>query len=251
MAKLLLADSDEARAARLAAALAPAGHEVTVARSGSYALTMLERGRPDLILTRLRIDDMDAAELAAVVRGDPATRTIPMVVLDADAGADLPDVDLVLNGATPMAVVLMGIENVLGMHRQSPRTTADSRAAVPTGLRGSLAVMDLPEVSQAIALGTKTGRLSLALTSGRGVVVFEAGRIVHAEYAGLTGSKAFAGLVRAARLGGDFSFTAADRDEIRAIARTIHGSVDRLLLTVASDIDEAPVAATSPHAEGN
>jgi CheY-like chemotaxis protein len=252
MAKLLLADPDGARAAALAAALGSAGHDVTVARSGSYALTMLERGRPDLIITRNFIGDMDGAELTGVVRTDPTTEMVAMVLLDDGSAADVPDVDLVLDGASSLPVLLTCIENVLGVHRQARRSPVAPRSTSPTGLRGSLAIMDLTEVVQAIALGTKTGWLRLTLSGGIGTLVFDGGRIVHAEYGSLKGEGAFAALVSAARTGGDFGFTAADRAEVRGITRTIQKSVDRLLLTVASDIDEGRAVTTpSTPAEGS
>jgi CheY-like chemotaxis protein len=253
MAKLLLADPDPARAADLAAALGTAGHDVTVAPSGSYALTMLERGRPDLIVTRNLVDDMDGAELTAVVRADPAAQTIPMMLLDDGSAADVPDVDLVLDGASNLSVILTCIENVLGVHRRTPSPPPVApRPAPATGLRGSLTVMDLPEVAQAIALGTKTGRLNVTLSGGPGTIVFDGGRVVHAEYGTLNGLGAFAALVREARAGGDFSFTAADRADVRGITPTIQGSVERLLLSIASDIDDAGAVTTgSTHVEGS
>jgi len=110
--------------------------------------------------------------------------------------------------------------------------------APPTGLRGSFAVMDLPEVAQAFALGTKTGQLSLTLPFGAGTIVFENGRVIHAEYGVIKGERAFAALVRAARAGGEFSFTAIDAAEIGGLPRTMRATVERLLLAAASDIDE-------------
>ena len=245
MAKLLLADSDPDRAARLAAALGPAGHEVTLARTGAYALTMLERGRPDLLVTRDRLDDMDVAELTAVVRGDPATRQIPLVLLKGGAALDVPDVDLVLDGENRIGVFLMGIENVLAVHRRP-----EPPPPPPPTLRGSFSLMDLPEVSQAISLGTKTGRLNLTLSFGPGVIVFENGRVVHAEYGVLKDERAFAALVRAARTGGDFSFMAIEPAEIDGL-RTMQATVERLLLAVASDLDEEYVPTRAGRVKGS
>jgi CheY-like chemotaxis protein len=252
MARLLLIDPDRGRATRVAAALGAAGHEVSVATSGSYALTMLERGRPDLVVTRAEAGDMTGAELTAVVRADPATRTIPLLLLDeGGVAADVADVDLVLDGESRVSAVLTGIETVLSEQRRRPGARRGPRPSVAKGLRGSLAVMDLPEVAQAIALGTKTGRLGLTLPMGPGTIVFEAGRIIHVEYGQLTGEPAFAALIGAARTGGDFSFTAMERDALRGVPRTIHGSVERLLIMTASDIDEGRVVtAGSTRAEG-
>jgi hypothetical protein len=196
---------------------------------------------------------MTGAELAAVVRADPATRTIPMLLLDAGgAAADVTDVDLVLDGESRVSAVLTGIETVLDGLRQRSAPRSVPRTSTASGLRGSLAVMDLPEVAQAIALSTKTGRLSLTLPTGPGTIVFETGRIVHVEYGQLTGEPAFAALIGAARTAGEFSFTVVERDALRGVPRTIHGSVERLLIMTASDIDEGRVVGTGvARAEGN
>jgi CheY-like chemotaxis protein len=223
-----------------------------VATSGSYALTMLERGRPDVIVTRVEVGDMDGGELTAVVRADPATRGIPMLLLDDDdvAGDGL-DVDLVLDGESPPGALLTGIATVLEGRRRKPPARWTPRTSAAQGLRGSLAVMDLPEVTQAIALGTKSGRLNLSLRTGPGTIVFEAGRIIHAEYGQLTGEPAFAALVVAGRSGGDFGFTAVERESLSGVPRTIQGSVERLLMAAASDIDEGRLVTTDlARAEG-
>jgi CheY-like chemotaxis protein len=252
MAKLLLADPDRTRATSVAAALGAAGHEVSVATSGSYALTMLERGRPDLIVTRADVGDMTGAEFASVVRADPATRTIPLVLLDEEgADTDASEADLVLDGESRGEALLTGIASALAGHRRSTAPPTLPRLSAAKGLRGSLTVMDLPEVTQAIALGTKTGRLALVLPTGRAAIVFDTGRIVHVEYGELTGEAAFAALVRAARTGGDFNFTAVERDALLGVPRTIHGSVERLLIMTASDIDEGGAVMTgAAQAEG-
>jgi CheY-like chemotaxis protein len=236
MAKLLLADPDSARAGALAQALNAAGHDTTVAGSGFYALTMLERGRHDLIVTRETVGDLEAGDLIAVVRSDAATCKTPIVLL----GGAVDDADLVLGPDTTLPVLLTGIENVLAVHRRHVVSLAKSSGAprLDSGLRGSLEVMELPEVAQAIALGQKTGRLSLTMPAGDGLLVFEAGRIIHAEYGALSGPRAFAALIAAARRGGAFCFTAAGREDVGRVTRTIEGSVERLLLSAASDADE-------------
>jgi CheY-like chemotaxis protein len=242
MAKLLLADPDSTRASALAEALRAAGHDTTVAGSGFYALTMLEHGCPDLIVTRETVGDIEGADLIAVVRADPATRKTPIVLL----GGAVDDADLVLHAESSLPALLTGIENVLAVHGRHFAPVAKPPAPAPaaTGLRGTLDVMDFPEVAQAIALGQKTGRLSLTVPAGPGLVVFEAGRIIHVEYGVLSGERAFAALSGAAREGGDFCFTAADRADVQSVTRTIQGSVERLLLTAASDMDEGRMVAT-------
>src|SRR5207245_1590390 len=63
--------------------------------------------------------------------------------------------------------------------------------------QGALGVLEIEELTQAIAVGGKTGRLVLVLTTGGGLVVFESGRVTHAEYGGQAGEPAFGALVAA------------------------------------------------------
>lgn len=86
MAKVLLVDADWENLVALQKALATAGYEVAVALSGSFALTMLEWDRPDLIVSLTENQDMDAYELCSIIRADPATRDIPFLLLTGPAG---------------------------------------------------------------------------------------------------------------------------------------------------------------------
>jgi len=113
--------------------------------------------------------------------------------------------------------------------------------AMPSGtFQGSLEVMDLAELTQAIAMGGKNGRLILALPQGGGVVAFEAGRVVHAEYCGTVGEPAFAALLAAAQAdaAGRFCFLPSGAGEKPSPSQTIDKPVDRLLLSIATAIDE-------------
>jgi hypothetical protein len=113
--------------------------------------------------------------------------------------------------------------------------------AVPSGMfQGSLEVMDLAELTQAIGQGGKSGRLILALGRGSGLIVFDAGRIVHAEFRSTVGEEAFATLLAASHSegGGRFCFVPATGGTPAARPRTIDKSVEQLLLSTATAIDE-------------
>lgn len=86
MAKVLLIDADWENLVALQKALADVGYEVTVALSGSFALTMLEWDRPDLIVSLTENQDMDAYELCSIIRADPATKDIPFLLLTGPQG---------------------------------------------------------------------------------------------------------------------------------------------------------------------
>src|SRR5206468_10835479 len=73
MARLLLIDPDRGTVAALQKALAVAGlTDVSAVISGSFALTMLERDRPDLIVSRARIPDLDRYHPRRIRRTHPA-----------------------------------------------------------------------------------------------------------------------------------------------------------------------------------
>ena len=247
MARLLLIDPDRGTVAALQKALAVAGlTDVSAVVSGSFALTMLERDRPDLIVSRARIHDIDGYELCGIVRSDPEFTGILFVVL-ADAEDEVPagafdegGADRILVGAFSPETIVTEVRSLLAA-RTIPESESEPvpvAVAAPEGLRGSLDVMDLAEVAQAIALGGKTGHLVLALASGEGTVVFDRGRIVHAEFGHLVGEPAFTALVVTSHRapGGTFFFN--PMEAATSFQRTIERSVESLLLSTAAGIDE-------------
>jgi CheY-like chemotaxis protein len=268
-AKVLVVDANQDSRAALAHALTEAGYEAAVATSGSFALTMLEWEQPDLIVSYAKVQDMDGYELFTMVRRDPATKDTPFLLL---AGRDRPialaaseaGVDMTVTGDFTLATVMQRIRELLG---DAPPTAVPAaipakgpakmpaRAAAPpipaapvsrtpepsrSSFQGSLGVMDLTELTQVISLGVKTGELHLSLSGGDGFIVFESGRVIHAEFSGRSGESAFAAMVAASQQEGEarFCFNRAEREALAGRPRTISRTVEQLLLSVAQEIDE-------------
>ena len=284
-ARVLIVDADPGKLSVLEAALTHAAYRVTSATSASFALTTLERDRPDLIVSGNRTEDMDGVEFCSIIRSDPATHDIPFLLLSgpkrptpwavAQAG-----VDMLLAGDFVVSAVLDRISKLLrhvalqaGPAEPAPAAPAPVAAAPPTvtpaaapvavpapavvtappdpvarTFEGSFGVLDLTEVTQTIALGGKTGRLSLQLAASEGSLFFESGRVVHADFAGRIGEEAFAAMVSTAQADpeGTFRFKPVDRLPDGFGPRTIQKSVDQLLLSIASEIDEGRAAAAAP-----
>ena len=263
-AKVLIVDADPTKLQALKAALTTAAYHVTSATSASFALTTLERDRPDLIASGNRTEDMDGVEFCSIIRSDPTTHDIPFLLLSgptrptpwavAQAG-----VDMLVAGDFVVSTVLDRISKLLRHVAPQaepgllppplpPRVTVPRAEAGTRTFEGSFGVLDLPEVTQAIALGGKTGRLSLELTAGEGWLLFDSGRVVHAEFASRTGESAFAAMVSAAQSDpeGTFRFRPSADLPADSGARTIRKSVDQLLISVASEIDESRAAAGVP-----
>src|SRR5262249_38569547 len=270
--KVLIADADTDSRSALEKALIETGHDVAVAPSGSFAVTMLEWERPDVVVSCAEIDDMDGYELFTLVRDEPTTMDTPFVLL---AGLNRPialaaeeaGVDVTISGEFTVETVVERVREVLARgaderarrERQVSTPTRkrslqplweaiDAAGPVPlvasaSAFQGSLGAMDLAEVTQAIALGGKTGCLVVTLTAGQGAILFENGRIVHAGFKGLTGENAFAALMSTAQgeAQARFCFNRADRAQVAHLPRTISRSDDQLLLSIAAGIDEAGV----------
>lgn len=55
------------------------GHDTLEAADAAEALTLLERGRPDVVLTDVIMPGMDGYQLASVIRSNPASHGIPVL----------------------------------------------------------------------------------------------------------------------------------------------------------------------------
>src|SRR2546430_890771 len=243
MPRVIVIDPDRTGLAAMQAALAQGGFsDVLALTSGSFALTMLERNRPDLIVSRVGVPDIDGYELCSIVRKDPLMTGVLFLLLaspgDEAAASMLEDKpDQTLAGDLPLTAIVSEVANLLGRGAAAPPPGPQRDGA--HGLRGSLAVMELPDITQAIALGAKTGQLVVTLSSGRGSVFFDRGRVVHAEFFGLIGETAFAALLVAAHgeANGNFAFNQLETEAANAV-KTIHRDLKQLLLSAAAEIDE-------------
>ena len=81
---MLLVVEDEPALLRLVAlVLAERGLEVRQARDAETALQMVASARPRLILSDIRLPGLSGTDLAARVKGDPSTASIPVLLMSA------------------------------------------------------------------------------------------------------------------------------------------------------------------------
>jgi CheY-like chemotaxis protein/cellulose synthase/poly-beta-1,6-N-acetylglucosamine synthase-like glycosyltransferase len=80
----ILVVEDEERVMKLVTvALRRAGYTVTEATDGAQALDRLGEATPDLIVSDVMMPNVDGLDLLARIRAEPATRTIPVILLTA------------------------------------------------------------------------------------------------------------------------------------------------------------------------
>ncbi len=96
---ILIADDDVAIRSMIRQILAHEGYTVAVAPDGAEAIKLIRELKPDLILTDVKMPNMDGYQVCQAVKGDPALKHIPILVLTVldrneervkglDAGAD-------------------------------------------------------------------------------------------------------------------------------------------------------------------
>lgn len=83
MAKVLIIEDNPANMTLATFLLQSAGHSVIAARDAETGLTLARGQQPDLVLMDIQLPGMDGLEATALLKGDEATRDIPVVALTA------------------------------------------------------------------------------------------------------------------------------------------------------------------------
>jgi two-component system, OmpR family, alkaline phosphatase synthesis response regulator PhoP len=97
---VLVVDDDPEILDFLEVALQERGYKVLVAIDGD-ALDAAQESQPDLILLDLMMPGMDGIEVSRRLREDPATASIPIVVMSANERLRNPSIALPVDGRLP------------------------------------------------------------------------------------------------------------------------------------------------------
>ena len=89
MAEILIIDDESSMRFLLRVTLELAGYDVDEAPNGQVALDRIEGGRiPDLVATDFMMPLMNGAEVIARLRRNPATATIPIILISSSPGSE-------------------------------------------------------------------------------------------------------------------------------------------------------------------
>ena len=83
MARILIVEDNVANMKLASLLLHNAGHSVLSAIDAETGLTLARAEQPDLILMDLQLPGIDGLAATALLKGDPATATIPVIALTA------------------------------------------------------------------------------------------------------------------------------------------------------------------------
>jgi two-component system cell cycle sensor histidine kinase/response regulator CckA len=80
-ARILIVDDEPRNRQLLEVMLTPEGFDLAMATSGADALAKVAEQPPDLILLDVMMPDMDGYEVAATLKAEPATKSIPIIMV--------------------------------------------------------------------------------------------------------------------------------------------------------------------------
>ncbi len=115
MARILIAEDEEALCAMCARALSGAGHEVKTACDGSDALDLLqsENGHFDLLLTDIRMPIMDGIALSLAAARDYPELTILLMTGYADQRERAHGLDAIIHDVIAKPFTLAGLRGAV------------------------------------------------------------------------------------------------------------------------------------------
>jgi CheY-like chemotaxis protein len=228
--KVLLADPDLTSVRALTRALRQKGYQVHSARDGARALELAVLRHPDLVLFDHGCPVLDARTFVDILRTNPRTDTIPVVVTTSAEQAD----QAMRDGPGPLLrkpynldEVLAHIDDLLARAERARTDGAESQE-----IEGALAQLALPDLLQTLSLSRRSGRVTLRRGNERGEVELVEGRPVDARSGVVEGEKALFRLLEWAE--GTFSFQPGPPSPEARMDR----GTDELLLEAARQSDE-------------
>jgi len=84
--RILIADDEPNIVTSLEFLMQASGYEVRVARDGEEALQLVDSFRPDLVLLDVMMPLRSGSEVCRAIRGNPACRSVKVVMLSANGG---------------------------------------------------------------------------------------------------------------------------------------------------------------------
>lgn len=197
--KILIADPDASVVRALAPALRQRGYQVHAARDGSRALQIAILRFPDLVLFDEGSPLLDARTFVRILRTNPRTERIPVVLTGDSPDPDRARLGAYLRKPFNLDEVLARIEQIFRRVEAAKAVSGESRE-----IEGNLAQIPLVDLLQILAVNRKTGRLTVEREGERAEIALVQGRVLDAHMGAATGEKALYRLLT--RREGQFAF---------------------------------------------
>jgi DNA-binding response OmpR family regulator len=101
--KILIIDDEVDTCRMIALGLKLFGYQTDFALSGEKGLSKIKADTPDLLILDLMLPDIDGFEITHLLRADPATADLPIIILSATALVSAEDDSLALGASAFMS----------------------------------------------------------------------------------------------------------------------------------------------------
>ncbi|HEV2491189.1 MAG TPA: DUF4388 domain-containing protein [Candidatus Acidoferrales bacterium] len=239
--RVLLIDSNVYFSRKLNAALKKEGFEVLTSPQAAFALTMLEWNTPAAILCATNLREMNAYEIAPILRADPKTASIPLIAVG--NGGEQALMEAFRSGCDDYVDRRRGPEDIAAhvrnflLSRQEGFQPTQMVPSSMTTLTGDLSRLDLPGVIQMLNQARQTGALNINAGETDGVIYFDGGELTHAECGVYFGDEAVIHILKSCEGAGKgvYKFVYGNL----AAHRTVLRSSTDLMLDAMRELDES------------
>jgi len=225
--KILVADPDPATVRALAPALRQRGYQVHAARDGARALQIAILRFPDVVLFDERCPILDARTFVRILRTNPRTERIPVVLTGESVDVDRARLGTFLRKPFNHDEVLARIEQIFRRVEAAKAVSSESRE-----IEGNLAQIPLVDLLQILAVNRKTGKLAVEREGEKAEIALDQGRVVDARVRAASGEKALYRLLTLRE--GQFAFVPGGAQ----VEARIDRKVDELVLEGLRQSDE-------------
>lgn len=200
--KILIADPDLESVRSLSRALRTKGYQVHYAPDGSRALEVAVLRHPDLTLFDEGCRLLDARTFIQILRTNPRTEDIPVVLTTASFESDRQRGlrDGYLRKPFNLDEVLSRIEHIFRRSEAAKDLKSEQQE-----IEGSLSQLSIPDLMQLLGMNKRSGRLALERGNDRGEIFVVDGRPSNAKLGRVEGEKALFRLL--AWADGTFTFS--------------------------------------------
>lgn len=242
--------TDANRAAAVGSRFSAFGFTFETKNDALFALTALERERPDVIISDRDAGGMSGLEMHEIVRSEAHLNSTVFVLLDATVKlSGTLDVVLELH-ATPDEIAAACRTMLVNLGVLEPdrfeRGTLRPSSNDPQ-LTGTFEVLSLFDLIVSLTHGQKSGDLCIQLAGAQANVTIRAGRVTHATYQGKVGEDALLMAFTAVEADQGAEFVLRGLNAAAGERTTIDTPIDQLLLKVAVNMDHNRRAAATPN----
>ena len=186
--KILIADPDLEAVRVLTRALRQRTYQVHYAPDGARALEVCVLRHPDLVLFDEDCKLLDARTFIQILRTNPRTEDIPVVLTTTNLDVDrLRGLRVAAHLKKPFNLdeVLGRIEHIFRRSEAAKDLKNDAQE-----IEGSLSQLGIPDLMQILGMNKRSGKLSLERGNERGEIIVGDGRPVNARLGRVEGEKA-------------------------------------------------------------